>query len=173
MNKINKIGPILTRITVWMTRSSLTSIVVRTVRLCCCSNDDSLCNFFLETSAIKFGAWTGGYAWLDSVAGAHSPPIHWNNERTVIINLMKIFQNVRRSLGTILKSINYVHDESSRRINSGNVCHYSVFQWVWEVFFLRGKNINCMFLETRLGKYVAWRKVKWQSKFRMLHNEDS
>jgi hypothetical protein len=37
---------------------------------------------------------------------------------------MRIFQNVCRSLGTILTNRNDVHDES-RGNNYGKVCHYS------------------------------------------------
>jgi hypothetical protein len=39
---------------------------------------------------------------------------------------MRILQNIRKSLGTILLSRSEVHDESRRIINSGNVCHFSV-----------------------------------------------
>jgi hypothetical protein len=42
------------------------------------------------------------------------------------MNHKGMFQNVCRSLGTTVTNRNEVHDESSRRINSGNVCQYSV-----------------------------------------------
>jgi len=85
-----------------------------------------------------------------------------------VIKPMRMFQSVCRSLGTVLMNKNEVHDGSWRRINSRNVCHYSVkkfniphtfqndedqdiqnnfafFLCVKSGFLLSGKNINYKF----------------------------